>query len=187
MKRVLLVNGVPASGKSTVARAVAEANGWPLLTLDTVKEAFFDHLGSGDRDFSRLLGKASYQAIFALIRDFPDGITAIVDAWFGFQPLDLLERHLASAGVGRVGEIWCHAPGDIIGERYRSRLGHRHAGHLGAAYIPELIELADGARPLGRYPVFDVDTTRPLDIGALNEWLRLHCNSGDVEAARDPS
>jgi glucokinase len=173
MKRAILVNGVPASGKSTVARAVAEANGWPLLTLDTIKEAFFDHLGTGDRDFSRLLGKASYQAIFALIKDFPDGTTAVIDAWFGFQPLDLLKQHLASAGVGRVGEIWCHAPGDIIGERYRSRLGQRHSGHLGASYIPELIELAERAGPLGIYPLFDVDTTRPFDLAALNGWLAL--------------
>src|SRR5206468_2486146 len=67
MKRVLLVNGVPASGKSTVAKAVSEAEGWPLLTLDTIKEAFFGHLGTGDRDYNRTLGKASYQAIFNLI------------------------------------------------------------------------------------------------------------------------
>ena len=172
MKRVLLVNGVPASGKSTVARAVAEANGWPLLTLDTVKEAFFDHLGTGDRDFSRLLGKASYQAIFALIRDFPDGTTAIVDAWFGFQPLDLLERHLASAGrrPGRRDLVPCagrHHRRALSLEARAAPCGPPRRGvHPGA-------DRAGGSRrPLGSYPVFDVDTTRPLDLGALKEWLR---------------
>ena len=73
MKRVVLVNGVPASGKSTVARTIAETNSWPLLALDTLKEALFAHLGTGDRDYNRLLGRASYQAVFALIGDFPDG------------------------------------------------------------------------------------------------------------------
>ena len=169
MKRVLLVNGVPASGKSTVARAVAEADGWPLLTLDTVKEAFFDHLGTGDRDYSRLLGKASYQAIFALIRDFPDGTRRSSTRGSASSPLDLLETHLASAGVGRVGEIWCHAPGESSASAI-AQARARHAGHLGAAYVPELIELADG-RARWRYPVFDVDTTRPLDLTALAEWL----------------
>lgn len=171
MKRVVLANGVPASGKSTVARAIAKAKGWPLLTLDTVKEAFFAHLGTGDRDYSRLLGKASYQAIFALIKDFPDGTTAIVDAWFGFQPVEVLQGHLANAGIGQVAEIWCHASPEQIGERYRARLKKRSSGHLGASYIPELIELARGAKPLGTYPLFDVDTEWPLDLPALEKWL----------------
>jgi glucokinase len=171
VKRVVLVNGVPASGKSTVARAIAEAKGWPLLALDTVKEAFFAHLGTGDRDYNRLLGKASYQAIFALIGDFPDGATAVVDAWFGFQPPEVLRDHLARAGVGKVAEIWCHAPAETIGERYRARLGQRHAGHLGETYVPELIELAGRARPLGNFPLFEVDTTSPLHMAALDMWL----------------
>jgi predicted kinase len=171
MKRVVLVNGVPASGKSTVARALSSARNWPLLTLDTVKEAFFDHLGTGDRDYNRLFGKASYQAVFDLVRDFPENSTSLIDAWFGFQPLEVLQTHLARAGVGGVAEIWCHAPGITVGERYRSRLADRHSGHLGAAYIPELVELADKARPLGAFPVLDVDTTRPLDSAALLSWL----------------
>ena len=171
MKRVVLVNGVPASGKSTVARAIAEARGWPLLALDTVKEAFFAHLGTGDRDYNRLLGKASYQAIFALIGDFPDGATAVVDAWFGFQPADVLHEHLARAGVSKLAEVWCHAPDAVIGERYRARLGQRHAGHLGESYIPELIELAGRARPLGSFALFEVNTTAPLDTAALGVWL----------------
>ena len=171
MKRVVLVNGVPASGKSTVARAIAEAKGWPLLALDTVKEALFAHLGTGDRDYNRLLGKASYQAIFALVGESPDGATAVVDAWFGFQPVDVLNEHLARAGVGKIAEVWCHAPAEIIGERYRARLAHRHAGHLGESYIPELIELAGRARPLGGFPLYEVDTNLPLDTAALGAWL----------------
>jgi glucokinase len=171
MKRVLLVNGVPASGKTTVARAAAEARGWPLLALDTIKEAFFEHLGTGDRDFNRMLGKASYQAIFAAIADFPTGTTTIVDAWFGFQPRDVLEGHLTRAGITMTAEIWCHAPAKIIGERYRARLAHRHAGHLGESYVPELVKLAGSAHALGSYPLLEVETTQPLDLPALEKWL----------------
>jgi glucokinase len=171
MKRVLLVNGVPASGKSTVARALADAGGWPLLALDTVKEAFFAHLGTGDRDYNRLLGEASYQAIFALIGDFPENSTTVIDAWFGFQPAAVLNTHLENAKVSRIAEIWCHAPPAVIGKRYRSRLSSRHAGHLGEAYVPELIELAGRAAPLGTWPLFSVDTTLPLDLAALMDWV----------------
>ena len=171
MKRAVLVNGIPASGKSAVARAISDAKGWPLLKLDTIKEAFFAHLGTGDRDHNRLLGKASYQAIFALVKDFPDGSTVVIDAWFGFQPLKVLQGHIAHAGIGQNAEVWCHAPGDVLGERYRARLGQRHPGHLGESYIPELIDLAKRAKPLGNFPLFDVDTTRALDNAALLNWI----------------
>jgi glucokinase len=171
LKRAVLVNGVPASGKSTVARAVSEAKNWPLLTLDTVKEAFFAHLGTGDRAYNRLLGKASYQAMFALVGDFPGNSVTVIDAWFGFQPLGILQNHIVQAGIGQVAEIWCHAPGIVVGERYEARLASRHSGHLGAGYVPELVELAGKAKPLGAFPLFDVDTTRPLDCEALMKWL----------------
>jgi glucokinase len=169
MKKAILVNGLPASGKSTVARAISHTKGWPLLTLDTIKEAFFAHLGTGDREYNRKLGRGSYQAIFALT----DGATVVVDAWFGFQPFEVLQGHLAHAGITRAVEIWCHAPGEVLGERYRSRSEQRHAGHLGASYVPELIELAKRAQPLGRFPLFKVDTTRPLEMPVLAAWLNV--------------
>jgi predicted kinase len=171
MKKLVLINGVPASGKSTVARAFAHETGWPLLTLDTVKEAFFAHLGTGDRDYNRLLGKASYQAMFALLGDWPDDSAVIMDAWFGFQPLDVLQEHLARAGACSVGEVWCHAPPEVIGDRYRARLGDRHGGHLGLEYVPELIALAQKATPLGKFPLLRVDTTQEFDTEALHAWL----------------
>lgn len=80
MKTGILVNGVPASGKSTVAKAISQSAGWPMFALDTVKEALFAHLGTGDREHNRLFGKASYQAIFAVIGDFPHGATVVINA-----------------------------------------------------------------------------------------------------------
>jgi glucokinase len=156
MKRLVLVNGVPASGKSTVARAIANDGGWPILTLDTIKEAFFAHLGTGDREYNRLLGRGSYQAM---------------DAWFGFQPEDLLNAHLARAGAADVVQVWCHAPPEEIGARYRLRIGQRSAGHLGEDYVPELIDLARRAKPLAHVRTFATDTTLPFDLGAFNAWL----------------
>ena len=162
MKRIVLVNGVPASGKSTVARALSAETGWPLLTLDTVKEALFAHLGLGDREYNRKLGRASYQAMFALIGDFPPGATAIVDAWFGFQPREILDGHLARAGVRHAVEIWAHARPETVGARYAARVGERSAGHLGMEYVPELIELARRAQPLGGFARIEVDCEQPV-------------------------
>ena len=79
---------------------------------------------------------------------------------------------LARAGVAELAEVWCHAPPDTIGARYGARLHQRPAGHPGADYVPELIDLAKRATPTGLCPRFDVDTTGPLDQTALTDWLR---------------
>ncbi|MBZ9795215.1 ROK family protein [Mesorhizobium sp. ES1-4] len=171
-RRAVLVNGIPASGKSTVSRGIADRTGWPLLALDTVKNPFLEILGGADREFNRTLGRASYQVIWSLVGDAPADSTFIVDAWFGFQPRQVLEDHLRDAGVQDTVEIWCHAPGEVLAERYGARLGERLPGHPGAAYIPELIELAKRAEPLRRGPLFDVDTTQPIDLDAIVVWLR---------------
>lgn len=170
-KRAVLVNGVPASGKSRVARALADATGWPILALDTIKQPFLDALPPGDRQFNRLLGRASHAAIFDVIAEAPAGATFIVDAWFGFQQPEALERGLARAGVAGLAEIWCHAPAAIVGARYLARVGDRGPGHPGAEYVPELVELAGRARPTGLARCLEVETSGPVDIGKVTVWL----------------
>lgn len=170
-KRAILVNGVPASGKSVIARAVSDATGWPILALDTIKTPFLDHLPPGDRTFNRTLGRAAYAAIFDVIAASPHATTFVIDAWFGFQPLETLKDHIARAGLTDLVEIWCHAPPDTIGARYAVRLDARHPGHPGADYVPELIALAARAAPTGLVTPLAIDTTQPLDIAALIRWV----------------
>jgi glucokinase len=173
MKAGVLINGVPASGKSTLAAALSAETGWPLLTADTVKEALFSQVGAGDRDYNRKLGRAAFEAVFALIAEFPADITVIVDAWFGFQPSDFVLEHIGRAGFSRVAEVWCHAPPALLAERYRARVGRRSIGHPGLEYVPELMALAGRASPLGTYPRIDIDTGAPPAIPRLAADLRL--------------
>jgi len=171
-KRLVLVNGVPASGKSGVARALSDATGWPILSIDTVKNPFLAEIEGVDRPFNRKLGRASMAAMFALAREAPAGTTFVLDAWFGFQPRDFLDPLLADAGVGSVVELWCSAPPETIGARYAARVADRPAGHPGFDYVPELIALATRARPLDIGLRLDIDTTGPLDPASLSAWVR---------------
>ena len=146
--------------------------GWLLFTLDRVKEPFFDELGIGDREFNRALGRASYAAIWSLVADAPNDATVVIDAWFGFQPIEILEGHLARASVGATAEVWCHASNDTVVARYKARLGERHPGHPDATYLPELIALNERAKPLQRGPILDVDTTKENDLDAITARVR---------------
>ncbi len=171
MKSAILVNGVPASGKSSVARAVANGLTLPLMTLDTVKQPLFEHFGVGDREHNRKLGRASYEIIFSAIGDWPDPCAVVIDAWFGFQPMAILERHLVTAGITHKAELWCHAPASVLAERYAARVASRSEGHPGLEYVPELVALAERARPTGCAPCLAVDTTEALKTGPILSWL----------------
>lgn len=170
-KRVVLVNGVPASGKSSLAKSLSQRTGWPVLSLDGIKNPFLEHIGGVDRDFNRTLGKASYQAIWSFIREAPAGSTFIVDAWFGFQPKALLETYIKDAGVDRVAELWCKVPGAVAGERYATRLKDRLPGHPGAEYVGELIVLADRAEPMGCGALMTVDQTKEPNMDDIAAWI----------------
>lgn len=170
-KRVVLVNGVPASGKSRLARALSHRTGWPVLSLDGIKNPFLEHIGPVDRDFNRMLGKASYQAIWSFIAEAPAGSVFIIDAWFGFQPKAQLESYINAARIEYVAELWCKVPGSVAGARYASRLQDRLPGHPGAEYVPELIALADRAGPMSCGAVMTIDTTREPDMEAIMSWV----------------
>lgn len=169
-KRLVMVNGVPASGKSSVAAALANATGWQLLSLDTVKNPFLEEIENVDRPFNRKLGRASLKAMFALLRATRGG-TFIMDAWFGFQPRDFVEQLIKEAGIDAVAEIWCSAPPEVIGARYGARASARLPEHPGPEYVPELIALASRAEPLSLGPVHQVDTTVAFDVAKALEFL----------------
>ena len=117
-------------------------------------------------------GSASYASICNILADAPGDTTTIVDAWFGFQPAETLTRSLTRAGVSEVFEIWCHAPPDVIGDRYAARINDRPTGHPGADDLPALDTLATRGQPVAAGPVLTLDTTTPLDLPAVLNWLR---------------
>ena len=172
MKRAILVNGVPASGKTTFANQltrflIAEGIAAVPLGLDTVKEALFAHLGAGDRDHNRMLGRASYQAIFDMVARFDGGLVPVIDAWHGFQPESVVREHVARAGIDEVIEIWCAVTPEIAAARYRARGPERHPGHPPESYAEELSELAARAAPLSFGTVVRVDCETEVPLATL--------------------
>jgi predicted NBD/HSP70 family sugar kinase len=173
-KTVILVNGIPASGKSTLARALAQHFSLPYLSLDGIKEPFMAQLDNVDRELNRRLGYAAYQAIWSMVAQAPQRCIYVIDAWYGFQPRELLRQYLREAGVTQVLEVWNQISAKLAAERYAARLGQRSAGHPGAEYLPELRALAERAMPMAIGPVIRVDQALPLEIDRLVDWLLQH-------------
>jgi len=170
-KRIVLVNGIPASGKTSLAVELSKRTRWLHLSLDGIKNPFLQLIEGVDRAFNRVLGRASYQAIWSIVADAPPGSTFIVDAWFGFQPKEVLKDYLIQADVTYLAEIWCDISGELAAERYAARLDHRLPGHPGKEYLPELIALANRAEPMAFGPVYRAQQNQPVDINKMNDWI----------------
>ena len=76
---VILVNGLPGAGKTTLARALSQRVRLPLFSKDVVKETHADVVGAEpvqdwpQRRGNRALGKAAGDTMWALLADAPDG------------------------------------------------------------------------------------------------------------------
>jgi predicted kinase len=158
----VLVGGWPASGKTTLARALAGELGLAFLSKDEVKEALMDALGApADLEESRRLGRAAVHVVLRVARGC-DG--AVIDStWFDYtQPLvaDL---------DGPVVEVRCRAARDVVRERYRAR--RRDERHLDERRSEDELWGSE-VPPLGAGPLVDVDTSGPVDVPALAERIR---------------
>ncbi len=60
----ILVTGIPAAGKSTMAENISERLKLPAISKDTIKELMFDHVGFGSREEKVNLGIASMEIMY---------------------------------------------------------------------------------------------------------------------------
>jgi predicted kinase len=135
---LIVVSGLPASGKSTIADRVRSELGWPLLAKDAFKEMLFDTLGTGDRDWSRRLSKAAYALQFAQIGELiRSGTSCIAEGNFRWHEQHSAFEKLALQKI-RVVQLHCRAEPEVLVSRFRERARTRHAGHVDAVSSQEI-------------------------------------------------
>lgn len=179
---LILVSGAPASGKSTLAEAVARELRLPLFRKDAFKETLADTVGDPRAEIdlvtSQRLGLAAIRLLYGVAHDIvAAGGSCLLESNFrrGLAEADL--RPLLADADGRL--IHCEAPHTTILARYQRRhaAGERHAVHLDRARIEDLAaELATGIfEPLDLpWPTLRVDTAdgyRP-SIPEVVRWVR---------------
>jgi predicted kinase len=162
---MIIVSGPPCSGKTTLARHLADRLNLPFIYKDGIKERLFDRLGTGGLEWSSLLSLASYDLLYYFIESqLKAGASLVVEA--NFRPeretrrfLELNERYAFLPF-----QIQCHTEGQVLLERFRRRAasGERHPGHLDHLNEPNLLEILQAGRhaPLDiGGQIFEIDTT----------------------------
>ncbi len=142
---LVIVGGPPASGKSALARRLSGDLGIPAFGKDDFKETLFDGLGYRDREWSRRLGKASFDLLVLCLRKLmAHGVSCIVESTF--RPDDArLFLDLRRSYTARIIQVFCHAPPGEIRERFcrRAADGRRHPGHRDESNEDELVRLVE--------------------------------------------
>lgn len=158
---LVIVSGLPATGKSTLAKALGDALAWPVFYKDHFKELLFesrvDPDAMVDRAASRDFGKQSMHLLYAVARELTRcGVDCIIEAYF--HP-ELAAPELAEVtGFARVIQVHCAAADAVMIARYRARYeaGERHEIHFDAAMVGDLEQRINSAH---RHPI-PLDTTR---------------------------
>jgi predicted kinase len=154
---LVLVNGRPGSGKTTLANGLANRLGVPLLAKDAIKEAVTDVVSAVP---GPAVGMAAGDMMWTLAAAMSG--TVILESWW-FTPRDLpfVEAGLLQCGPTSVIEAWCDVPSHFAKSRCAAR--HRHRIHDDKAKLADAWPRWEAeAEPLGIGPVVRVDTSTPV-------------------------
>ncbi len=175
----LLISGLPASGKSTLAQALSPQLGMPVVDKDAMLERLFREKGVGDAGWRSALSR---EADLELEREAMAIGRGILVSWWR-HPKSALDTGTSVDWVRVLApvplEVHCVVDHAVAAHRFMIR--RRHHGHLdGTRTMEELHQqFAHHAShgPLGIGPYVTVSTLQPVDIDALLSTIRSGAGS----------
>ena len=132
MRKLLLLTGDIAAGKSAFSRQLSERYGVPAFQKDSIKEILGDSIGFRNREENVKLSRATMELMYHFFRQFAVSAgNLILEA--NFHGYELQEMHrIAGETQYDVLTLVLRGDADVLYERYLHRMNceHRHPVHL---------------------------------------------------------
>ena len=196
---ILILQGGPATGKTTLGMKIAADLQFPYFSKDGIKEPIFDFVGcpttpaildkfsncpsidydSGDPLSGMKMEEASVAILLRLIEaHIRVGKSCVIDCTFG-EVHESAFRELQSDCFFYPIQVYCHADTVELSRRYRQRAesGERHPGHFDHLLYESFSRNPSGwdLRPLEiGGAVFSIDTTDSTE-NDYNQLLQAIC------------
>ncbi len=175
---LIIINGLPASGKTTIAKPLSTKLGIPLIAKDTIKEFLFDNLGINDREWSRTLGKVSNDFVYTLAETMmAAGQSVMIENAFERSFAQPRLQELIGRYQPNVIEIYCSTDFETRKQRFigRNESGERHIGHADRENYLENAAPEDpdkyAALQIGK--VINIDTPKRVEIDEIVRIIGL--------------
>ena len=174
---MVIVNGLPGAGKTTLARSLSQRLNLPLISKDAIKEAYSDVFGIAPkegharREWSNAHGAAASETMWALAADAAGG--AILESWWPRERMRFVEAGLKRAGIERPLTVLCEVAPELARDRFvrRVRDGRRHPIHGDPPDPADYDRDWSGIEPLAVGPVLRVDTSAEVDLEPIVHWI----------------
>ena len=133
MKKVILIMGHLAAGKTTIAKKLAHELNLMCFCKDDIKEILVDNIGFKDRTENLKLSKATFHIMSHIISKMDDDHPIILESNFKYDEVEMLkEKHqdvlfLSFFLTGQVDQLY---------HRYLERQKTRHIAHKSTGEIP---------------------------------------------------
>lgn len=165
---LIIVNGLPGTGKTTLARRLAADMQLPVFSRDGLYETLYDALECRSNGLPPLLGSAAFTLLYSVIGSvLAAGQSVIVEQFFGRPELRTAELlNLQHTTDFEPFQILCRAEGSVLLERFLGRVEteERHSGHQDREWLEQnkgrLLQECLPPLALGGQFV-EIDTTTP--------------------------
>lgn len=168
---LLVVSGLPASGKTHLGSRLARELSWPFVTKDEYKQILHDHLP----DLTRAqAGPLSFELMYHVAGVvLGAGGNVVLETHFYRGVSEPKIEALARAHGAKVVQVFCEAPLPELRRRHAERVASGARPHIDRPF--DHTELPQSAcwtpLELGA-PLCRVETTVPCDLTELASWVR---------------
>ncbi len=135
---IIILAGLPATGKSTLAKKLQKSFPWPILEKDRIKEGLFDTIGFTCYDEKRRLDAAATEVLFRVMESLiKAGCSMIIDNNFAKEQALELEALMKKYSLTPV-TVFLSGDPKVLYERYvaRDSAQRRHLGHAMQDHYP---------------------------------------------------